>query len=96
MTEAIIIAIIGFLGAVLGSGLGVIASAKLTNYRLEQLEKKVNLHNNVIERMYKLEQREALLEQHVSDLHKFHLQNLNPIYRNLLQSAQFYYACDLY
>lgn len=69
MTEAIIIAIIGFLGAVLGSGLGVIASAKLTNYRLEQLEKKVNLHNNVIERMYKLEEREALLEQHVEDLH---------------------------
>ena len=70
MTEAIIIAIIGFLGAVVGSGLGVIASAKLTNYRLEQLEKKVNLHNNVIERMYKLEEREALLEQHVEDLHR--------------------------
>jgi membrane protein DedA with SNARE-associated domain len=70
MTEAIIIAIIGFLGAVVGSGLGIIASAKLTNYRLEQLEKKVNLHNNVIERMYKLEQREALLEQHVEDLHR--------------------------
>ena len=69
MTEAIIIAIIGFLGAVVGSGLGVIASAKLTNYRLEQLEKKVNLHNNVIERMYKLEEREAVLEQHVEDLH---------------------------
>ena len=70
MTEAIIIAIIGFLGAVVGSGLGVIASAKLTNYRLEQLEKKVNLHNNVIERMFKLEEREALLEQHVEDLHR--------------------------
>jgi ABC-type lipoprotein release transport system permease subunit len=70
MTEAIIIAIIGFLGAVVGSGLGIIASAKLTNYRLEQLEKKVNLHNNVVERMYKLEQREALLEQHVEDLHR--------------------------
>lgn len=70
MTEAIVIAIIGFLGAVVGSGLGIIASAKLTNYRLEQLEKKVNLHNNVIERMYKLEQREALLEQHVEDLHR--------------------------
>ena len=70
MTEAIIIAIIGFLGAVVGSGLGVIASAKLTNYRLEQLEKNVNLHNHVIERMYKLEEREALLEQHVDDLHR--------------------------
>lgn len=69
MTEAIVIALIGFLGAVVGSGLGIIASAKLTNYRLEQLEKKVDLHNNVIERVYNLEKREALLEQHVSDLH---------------------------
>ena len=69
MTEAIVIALIGFLGAVVGSGLGIIASAKLTNFRLEQLEKKVDLHNNVIERVYNLEKREALLEQHVADLH---------------------------
>lgn len=69
MTEAIVVALIGFLGAVIGSGLGILASAKLTNYRLEQLEKKVNLHNNVIERVYALEKKEALLEQHVSDLH---------------------------
>lgn len=69
MTEAIVIALIGFLGAVVGSGLGIIASAKLTTYRLEQLEKKVDLHNNVIERVYNLEKREALLEQHVADLH---------------------------
>lgn len=69
MSEAIIIAVIGFLGAVLGSALGVIASAKLTNYRLEQLENKVNLHNNVIERVYSLEQREAVLEQKVKDYH---------------------------
>ena len=44
-------------------------SAKLTNYRLEQLEKKVQLHNNVVERVYELEKKEALLEQHVEDLH---------------------------
>lgn len=68
MTEAVIIAIIGFLGTVVGSGLGILASAKLTNYRLEQLEKKVNLHNNVIERVYLLEKQEAVLEQHVEDL----------------------------
>ena len=68
MTEAVIIAIIGFLGAVVGSGLGILASAKLTNYRLEQLEKKVNLHNNLIERVYLLEKKEALLEQHVEDI----------------------------
>lgn len=68
MTEAVIIAIIGFLGTVVGSGLGILASAKLTNYRLEQLEKKVNLHNNVIERVYLLEKKEAVLEQHVEDI----------------------------
>ena len=62
MTEAVIIAIIGFLGTVVGSGLGILASAKLTNYRLEQLEKKVNLHNNVIERVFLLEKKEAVLE----------------------------------
>ena len=69
MTETIIVALIGFGGAVIGSALGVIASAKLTNYRLEQLEKKVNLHNNVIERVYKLERKHAVLEQRVEDLH---------------------------
>ena len=62
MTETIIVALIGFGGAVIGSALGVIASAKLTNYRLEQLEKKVNLHNNVIERVYNLERNQAVLE----------------------------------
>ena len=69
MSETIVIAIIGFLGTALGSILGVIASARLTNYRLEQLEKKVNLHNNVIERVYELEKNEAILAQRVDDLH---------------------------
>lgn len=69
MNETIIIAIIGFLGTVLGSGMGVLAAARLTNYRLEQLEKKVNLHNNVVERVYELEKKEAILAQHVEDLH---------------------------
>ena len=62
MAEEIIIALIGFAGAVIGSALGVVASAKLTNYRLEQLEKKVNLHNSVIERVYNLERNHAVLE----------------------------------
>ncbi len=69
MSEMIIIALISGAGTIIGSALGIFASARLTNYRLEQLEKKVNLHNNVIERVYELEKRGALLEQHVEDLH---------------------------
>lgn len=34
-----------------GSFLGVLASQKLTNFRLERLEKKVDLHNNAVERL---------------------------------------------
>ena len=55
MTEAIIVAILGFAGTLVGSLLGVMAAQKLTQYRLSQLEEKVNRHNNLIERTYKLE-----------------------------------------
>ena len=55
MTEAIIVAILGFAGTLVGSLLGVVATQKLTQYRLSQLEDKVNRHNNLIERTYKLE-----------------------------------------
>ena len=68
MTEAIIIAIIGFLGAVVGSGLGIIASAKLTNYRLEQLEIRVKEHNNFGIRVQKLEDDIKYLKDEVKEL----------------------------
>ena len=54
--EAIIVALIGLAGSALGSILGMLASARLTSYRLEQLEKKVQAHNNLVERMYRLEE----------------------------------------
>ena len=67
MSETIIVALISGLGTIVGSGIGMIASARLTQYRLEQLEKKVNLHNSVIERVFELEKKEAVLEQHIED-----------------------------
>lgn len=54
MTE-MIVALLGLLGTLAGSFLGVLASQKLTNFRLQALEDKVNKHNNLIERTYKLE-----------------------------------------
>ncbi len=55
MTAEIIVAMIASGGGLAGSLIGVVASARLTNYRIRQLEKKVNKHNNLIERIYKLE-----------------------------------------
>ena len=47
MTSEIIIAVLSFLGTVVGSYSGL----KLTSYRVEQLEKKVDKHNNFAERI---------------------------------------------
>lgn len=55
MSETVIVALLSLVGTVAGSALGVIASQKLTQYRLEQLERKVQAHNNLVERTYKIE-----------------------------------------
>jgi len=47
--------LLGLAGTLAGSFLGVVAASKLTRYRLQQLEEKVNKHNNIIERTYRLE-----------------------------------------
>lgn len=56
MGETVIVALLSVAGTVLGSLFGVLASSRLTTYRLEQLEIKVNKHNNLVERMTKVEQ----------------------------------------
>ena len=63
MNEAVTVALSGLAGSGMGSVLGVLASAKLTSYRLEQLEKRVQAHNNLIERTYKLEERTELQDE---------------------------------
>ena len=44
---------------------GIALSSNLTNYRIEQLEKKVEKHNNLITRTYKLEQEFAVMDEKV-------------------------------
>ena len=54
---AIIVACISFFGTSIGSVIGILTSSKLSNYRISQLEEKVNKHNNLIERMVAVENR---------------------------------------
>ena len=63
MSEAIVVALIGLSGSVIGSILGILASSKLIRYRIEQLEKKVDKHNTVVERTYHLEEDVGLLNE---------------------------------
>lgn len=50
-------------GTLIGTFAGIMTSTKLTNYRLEQLEKKVDKHNRLVERMYKIEERVSIVEK---------------------------------
>lgn len=62
MTDQILIALISFAGTLAGSLAGIFTASRLSNYRIEQLEKKVDKHNNLIERVYLIEQHEAVIE----------------------------------
>ena len=72
MNETLIVAILSLVGTLSGAYLANKKSTALIAYRLEQLEEKVNKHNNVIERTYRLEKQEALLEEKIEHLEKFH------------------------
>ena len=63
--EGIVVALISLAGSAVGSLVGILTSSKLTWYRLEQLEKKVDVHNQVIDRVYKLEKRTELQEEKI-------------------------------
>ena len=68
MTETIIVAIISLFGTIMGSLFGVLASQRLTEHRLKQLEAKQDKHNEVIERTYKLEGAVTELQHDVRDI----------------------------
>lgn len=55
MPQEIVVALLAFLGTCVGTLGGILASSKMVNYRIDQLEKKVEKHNSVVERTYKLE-----------------------------------------
>lgn len=55
MSSELLVALISLAGTALGTLGGILAANRLTNYRIEQLEKKVQAHNNIVERTYKLE-----------------------------------------
>ena len=65
MPSEIVVALLSMAGTAIGSIAGVMAANKLTNYRIEQLEKKVDKHNTVIERTFKLEEAQAVLTEQI-------------------------------
>ncbi|MCC8048846.1 MAG: hemolysin XhlA family protein [Oscillospiraceae bacterium] len=63
MLSEIIVALLALAGTLAGAYAANRKNAAVFSYRLEQLEKKVDRHNSVIERTYRLEEGAALLEE---------------------------------
>lgn len=65
MSETILVAVISLIGTLGGTFGGILTSSKLINYRLEQLEKRVDKHNNLVERTYQLEEDISVLKEKI-------------------------------
>lgn len=59
--------IVPLIGTIIGTGGGIIMSARLTTYRIQQLEKKVDKHNNLCERMIMVEKDIQFLKHEMTD-----------------------------
>lgn len=79
MENEIIVSLLSLFGTLAGSFAGIITSGKLTNYRITELEKKVEKHNNLIDRTYRLEEEQEVekekikvINNRLKDLEQYH------------------------
>lgn len=63
MTDAIIVALITGVFSFLGVYFSNRKSAALMEFRLKALEEKVQAHNNLVQRMYAVEERSTVIEE---------------------------------
>lgn len=70
MTDTVIVGFISLLGTVIGTLGGIVASSKMTLYRIEQLEEQVKKHNNLVERVFRLEDADKLLDEKINVANK--------------------------
>ena len=66
----IIVGVITVIGVIISNYFSNNSTRKLILYRIDQLEHKVNKHNNLIDRVYKLEDRENIIETKIERLEK--------------------------
>lgn len=70
MSDAIVVALLSLAGTLLGTLGGIVASSKLIAFRIEQLEKKVEKHNQFAERIPVLEEQMKVVNHRIDDLER--------------------------
>lgn len=72
MSDTVIVGLLSLAGTFVGSLGGIIAANKLITFRLERLEKKVDLHNNAVERLFVVEGQMKEAQHDIKDLKAYH------------------------
>lgn len=68
MTDALMVGLLSLGGTLIGSGGAVLAANRLTNWRIVQLEKKMDKHNCLIERMTVVETNMKSIQYEITEL----------------------------
>jgi hypothetical protein len=70
MDADIVVALLALIGTITGSLGGIVVSGKLTAYRIEQLERRVQEHNNFARRMPVMEEQIKVINHRIDDLER--------------------------
>ena len=65
MSDTLVIALLSLIGTLAGTFGGILTSNKLTGYRIQKLEEQVAKHNNLVERVFRLEDSDKLLDEKI-------------------------------
>lgn len=68
ISNEVIVALVALVGTIIGSFGGIVTSSKLTNFRLKQLELKVDKHNNFAERIPVVEEQIKVINHRIKDI----------------------------
>jgi len=83
MESTVIVAIISFIGTLVGTAGGIITSGKLTEYRLSQLEKKVDSQSSTLRRIPVMEEKISNITRRIT-----HIENEQPLPSDFFDSCQ--------
>lgn len=82
VTPEVVVGLLSLIGTLCGTMGGILTSTKLTSYRISELEKKVDKHNTVIERVALLEQTSKLQWEIINDNKEYIEKLKEEVYHN--------------
>lgn len=70
MPPEVIVGLLSLAGTLIGTIAGILASNNMAMYRIQQLEKKVDQHNQIVIRTFKLEESQAVTDEQIKTIFK--------------------------